>query len=355
MTDEPVDPALEYSAEKLEAAVLLIEDERDRRAAFAREVQRPTRCRRRATPMRHPTSSASVASARRRARASTTRRDRTRRHRTSRRLSAHRPRQRAPIRGPLQQPTPLRPGMGAVAHLGQAAMAARRPGRGDPRREGDRRGDLRRGGAVRERRGLGRQRRRHVEWRRDGRDARALGLEQREAAAHRGDGRARTLRARARHEPRRLRSRHLGAQRRERDDRPARRRAAAASAGRHDHDARAGRRTIRAAEAPRWEAFLARALPDAQVRGWVQRYLGYALTGDVREQCLSFFVGGGANGKSVLLDVVLAILGDYGLRAAPDLVLARTATRTRRSSLTSRAAAWSCAARSSRAACGPSR
>jgi putative DNA primase/helicase len=77
------------------------------------------------------------------------------------------------------------------------------------------------------------------------------------------------------------------------------------------------------AEAPRWEAFLARALPDAQVRGWVQRYLGYALTGDVREQCLSFFVGGGANGKSVLLDVVLAILGDYGLRAAPDLVLAR--------------------------------
>jgi putative DNA primase/helicase len=77
------------------------------------------------------------------------------------------------------------------------------------------------------------------------------------------------------------------------------------------------------AEAPRWEAFLARALPDPQVRGWVQRYLGYALTGDVREQCLSFFVGGGANGKSVLLDVVLAILGDYGLRAAPDLVLAR--------------------------------
>ena len=77
------------------------------------------------------------------------------------------------------------------------------------------------------------------------------------------------------------------------------------------------------AEAPLWKAFLERALPDEEVRGWVQRYLGYSLTGDVREQCLAFFVGGGANGKSVLLDVVLGVLGDYGLRAAPDLVLAK--------------------------------
>lgn len=76
------------------------------------------------------------------------------------------------------------------------------------------------------------------------------------------------------------------------------------------------------AEAPRWEQFLARVLPDPDVLAWVQRYLGYALTGDVREQCLAFFLGGGANGKSVLLDVVLEIVGDYGLRAAPDLVLA---------------------------------
>jgi putative DNA primase/helicase len=75
--------------------------------------------------------------------------------------------------------------------------------------------------------------------------------------------------------------------------------------------------------APTWEAFLKHVLPDADVRTWVQRYLGYALTGDTREQCLAFYVGGGANGKSVLLDVVLGVLGDYGLRAAPDLVLAK--------------------------------
>lgn len=77
------------------------------------------------------------------------------------------------------------------------------------------------------------------------------------------------------------------------------------------------------AEAPQWEAFLSRVQPDEEVRAYLQRYLGYALTGDVREQCLAFFYGGGSNGKSVLLDVVLDIVGDYGLRAAPDLVLAK--------------------------------
>lgn len=77
------------------------------------------------------------------------------------------------------------------------------------------------------------------------------------------------------------------------------------------------------AKAPRWEAFLEQVQPDPEIRAWLQRYLGYALTGDVREQCLAFFFGGGSNGKSVLLDVVLRILGGYGLRAAADLVLSK--------------------------------
>ncbi|MDX2092504.1 MAG: phage/plasmid primase, P4 family [Kofleriaceae bacterium] len=77
------------------------------------------------------------------------------------------------------------------------------------------------------------------------------------------------------------------------------------------------------AACPRFDAFLARVLPDADVRDFVQRYFGYALTGHVGEQVLAFFYGGGANGKSVLLDTLLALLGDYALRAAPDLVLAK--------------------------------
>src|SRR5205085_2036495 len=41
------------------------------------------------------------------------------------------------------------------------------------------------------------------------------------------------------------------------------------------------------ARCPRFEAFLEHVQPDPEVRAWIQRYLGYALTGDVREQCLA--------------------------------------------------------------------
>jgi putative DNA primase/helicase len=65
------------------------------------------------------------------------------------------------------------------------------------------------------------------------------------------------------------------------------------------------------ARCPEWEKFLARILPDPAVRGFVQRALGYALTGDTREQCFFLLHGTGANGKSTLLNAVKALLGDY--------------------------------------------
>ena len=77
------------------------------------------------------------------------------------------------------------------------------------------------------------------------------------------------------------------------------------------------------AVAPGWERFLERVLPDPELRAWVQRYMGYSLTGDVREQVLAFAYGNGANGKSVLLDVMLGIVGEYGHRSDPELLLAK--------------------------------
>jgi putative DNA primase/helicase len=65
------------------------------------------------------------------------------------------------------------------------------------------------------------------------------------------------------------------------------------------------------AEAPTWLAFLERVQPDPEVRDYLARFVGYCLTGDVSEQCVHFFIGGGANGKSVFCDVVAALLGDY--------------------------------------------
>jgi P4 family phage/plasmid primase-like protien len=78
-----------------------------------------------------------------------------------------------------------------------------------------------------------------------------------------------------------------------------------------------------AATCPRWDAFLARVLPDPELRTWLQRYSGYALTGNVSEQALAFCHGSGANGKNVYLDTIAGAMGDYAITAAPDLLLSK--------------------------------
>ena len=64
------------------------------------------------------------------------------------------------------------------------------------------------------------------------------------------------------------------------------------------------------AKAPTWAAFLRRALDNDQdnIR-FLQRAVGYTLTGDTSEQCLFFLHGTGANGKTRFLEVLLALLG----------------------------------------------
>lgn len=66
-----------------------------------------------------------------------------------------------------------------------------------------------------------------------------------------------------------------------------------------------------AATCPIWVAFLERVLPDDEVRAFVQRLAGYSLTGLTTEQVLAFLYGQGRNGKSVFLETLAALLGDY--------------------------------------------
>lgn len=50
---------------------------------------------------------------------------------------------------------------------------------------------------------------------------------------------------------------------------------------------------------------------DLELIAFVQRLLGYACIGEVREAILPVFFGEGANGKTVLLETVKLLLGDY--------------------------------------------
>ncbi|MBK8169666.1 MAG: primase C-terminal domain-containing protein [Sandaracinaceae bacterium] len=77
------------------------------------------------------------------------------------------------------------------------------------------------------------------------------------------------------------------------------------------------------ATCPAFEAFLAEILPDAETRAFVQRLFGYATTGLTTEHILPIFWGGGANGKTTLIEVVMNILGDYARPGPRELLLAQ--------------------------------
>lgn len=74
------------------------------------------------------------------------------------------------------------------------------------------------------------------------------------------------------------------------------------------------------AEAPIFERFLREVVPDSEVRGFLRRSAGLALTGDASEHHFWFLFGPGRNGKSTLTNLLLHVLGDYGMTAAEHLL-----------------------------------
>jgi putative DNA primase/helicase len=76
------------------------------------------------------------------------------------------------------------------------------------------------------------------------------------------------------------------------------------------------------AQAPTWERFLCEVQPDPIMRAFLQRLLGSALFGAVRDHILPFHHGTGANGKSTALETVLDLFGGYGAKLTNSLVYA---------------------------------
>ncbi|MGI8751204.1 MAG: DNA primase family protein [Acidimicrobiales bacterium] len=76
------------------------------------------------------------------------------------------------------------------------------------------------------------------------------------------------------------------------------------------------------ATCPQFLKFLEAVLPDATVLRFLQRAIGYSLTGTVLEHALFFGYGAGANGKSTLMRVLLDMAGEHGAPAPPRLLIA---------------------------------
>jgi putative DNA primase/helicase len=79
------------------------------------------------------------------------------------------------------------------------------------------------------------------------------------------------------------------------------------------------------APCPLWRELLDKVfLADRELIAYLQRLVGYFLTGEVREQVLPIFWGAGSNGKTTLVTTVMGVLGeDYAVKAPRDLLLAR--------------------------------
>lgn len=78
------------------------------------------------------------------------------------------------------------------------------------------------------------------------------------------------------------------------------------------------------AEAPHFHVFLSSITAgDQELQGFLQRFFGYALTGETTEHVLVMAYGTGSNGKSTLLKAFLELLGDYAYQAPADLIMAK--------------------------------
>ncbi len=78
-----------------------------------------------------------------------------------------------------------------------------------------------------------------------------------------------------------------------------------------------------AAEYPLWDRVLERVLPEPELRRFLQKAIGYALTGETREQVLFILWGTGSNGKTTFLRTLSDLLADYACQTPGDTLLVR--------------------------------
>lgn len=75
------------------------------------------------------------------------------------------------------------------------------------------------------------------------------------------------------------------------------------------------------AKCPLFIKFLKRTVPDLEERRYLQKYIGYCLTGVTVEQCFLLIYGRGHNGKSVLIDTIQELLSPYHFHASAKTIM----------------------------------
>ena len=83
------------------------------------------------------------------------------------------------------------------------------------------------------------------------------------------------------------------------------------------------------AKCPIWDLFLMQIFnQDKDLIRFVQKAMGYSLSGDVTEQCLFILWGTGANGKSTFLNVLQELFGDYACTTGTETFMKKTSEQS---------------------------
>lgn len=65
---------------------------------------------------------------------------------------------------------------------------------------------------------------------------------------------------------------------------------------------------------------------DKELIEYMQRLIGYSLTGEISEQIMIFLIGGGSNGKSTFINTIKDLMGEYGKQAKSDTFIKKKET-----------------------------
>lgn len=75
-------------------------------------------------------------------------------------------------------------------------------------------------------------------------------------------------------------------------------------------------------DCPQWKSFLSTIFNgDLEMIRYIQKAVGYSLSGSISEQCVFFLYGTGRNGKTTFLDTIRAMMGDYAANAQPETIM----------------------------------
>ena len=78
------------------------------------------------------------------------------------------------------------------------------------------------------------------------------------------------------------------------------------------------------AKCPEWIKFLNSIFNnDQELIKYIQKAIGYSLTGSTKEQCMFILYGNGRNGKTTFINVINEIMGEYAINIQPETIMVR--------------------------------